>query len=242
MGLDRFIHAVRALRDDTEDVVARLELPAGQYALNVHQYALGVYEAFLRRFYRPMDGRIGAVAMNPGRNGAVQTGIPFTDEPWARQLGLDVPGLRGTPSRPLPAGTQEMSGRRLLAWAEHRFGEPRRMYDRIVFYITCPIAVLTRDPVRNVPLPDLKGANARRVFGLIQRHARRLVEASGVDGVLLLGRYAEKVWDALEDAPELPVARTFHPAAHVSRQRLHGAWDEAYSSLRPPKRSRETPT
>lgn len=233
VDVDRFLEEVRRLSDATDDLVPRLALPAGQYALNVHSYAVAPYEAFLRRWYDDDRARVGAVAMNPGRNGAVQTGIPFTDLDWARQVVPDFDDRLGEPPRPLPEGARETSGRRLIAWAARRFERPASMYGHVVFYITCPLAVLAEEPVRNVPLPALRVANRRLVDELVVRHLPELVDASGVAGVLLLGRYAESVWDATEDRrlDDFPVARAYHPAAHVSNADFFASMDAAFDDV-----------
>ena len=101
MDLPAYLEAVRALARDADQVVQDLRLRKGQWALNVHAYALPGYEAFLQRYYRDPRPRVAAIAMNPGKNGAVQTGIPFTD--WPRGLEL-VPDLAERVDRAAAAG------------------------------------------------------------------------------------------------------------------------------------------
>ncbi len=231
MHVGRFLTEVRRLSDATNDLIPRLDLPDGQYALNVHSYALAAYEAFLHRWYDDDRARVGAVAMNPGRNGAVQTGIPFSDLDWARRVVPDLDARLDAPPRPLPPGHRETSGRRLIAWAERRFATPEAMYDHVLFYITCPLAILAEDPVRNVPIPELRVANRRLVDRLVVDHLPRLVEASGVSGILLLGRYAESVWDTGSGLDGLPLAHTYHPAAHVSNDDYFASMDAAFDDV-----------
>lgn len=231
-----YLRAVRALARDADRTLERLELPKHWRALNVHSYALPAYEAFLRRFYATPERRVAAIAMNPGKNGAVQTGIPFTDWPRAQEL---VPGLGERVDRAAVADLRphrEQSGRRVYAWGLARFGGYEALFREVLVLLTCPIAVLEGAGTRakNVPLDALPRREGRKVLDLIAAHAPRLLEAARPRGVLLLGAYAEGVWQVLRErgaAPALPVARALHPAAHVPDPAWRRAMDAAWRRL-----------
>jgi hypothetical protein len=222
VDLPAYLAAVRALARDADRVAASLQLRKGQRALNVHAYALPAYEAFLERHYaRPgaKPGRVAAIAMNPGKYGAVQTGIPFTD--WPRGLEL-LPDLEKLVDRSvgLPPAHREQSGRRVYAWGLKEFGSYEAFFDHVLVLLTCPLAILQGEGARavNVPLDALPRKQGQQCLDLIVRHAPALFAAAQPRGVLLMGAYAEGVWQALQEhgvAPALPVARALHPAAHL---------------------------
>jgi single-strand selective monofunctional uracil DNA glycosylase len=217
--LPAYVRAVRALARDADRVAASLELRKGQRALNVHDYALPAYEAFLERYYSSSEPRVGAIAMNPGKFGAVQTGIPFTD--WPRGLEL-LPDLEKRVDRSvgLPNPNREQSGRRVYAWALQRFGSYDAFFREVLVLLTCPLAVLEGEGTRvtNVPLDQLPRKEGQKCLDLIARHAPKLLAAAEPRAMLLLGAYAEGVWQVLQEkgtAPAIPVARALHPAAHL---------------------------
>jgi hypothetical protein len=236
VDLPAYLRAVRALARDADDVVADLRLPKGQRALNVHSYALPAYEAFLTRFYSDAAPRVAAIAMNPGKNGAVQTGIPFTDWPRGEELLPDLARLVDRTAVALPKANREASGRRVYGWGELRFGSAEGFLREVLVLLTCPIAVLEGEgtKVTNVPLDLLPRPQGRKCLDLITEHAPALLEAAQPRGVLLLGNYAEGVWQALQEAgaaPPLPLGRALHPAAHVPDPEWHASVDRAWARL-----------
>jgi hypothetical protein len=219
VDLEAYLRAVRALAADADEVAASLALRKGQRVLNVHAYALPAYEAFLRRYYASPRPRVAAIAMNPGKYGAVQTGIPFTD--WPRGLDL-LPDLESLVQRPpgLPKAHREQSGRRVFGWGLERFGSYEAFFEEVLVLLTCPLAVLEGEGPKatNVPLDALPRKEGQKCLDLIVRHAPSLLAAAQPRGMLLMGAYAEGVWQALQErgvAPALPVARALHPAAHL---------------------------
>jgi hypothetical protein len=219
VDLPRYVRAVRALARDADDVAAELKLKKGQRVLNVHSYALPAYEAFLERYYASPRARVAGIAMNPGKFGAVQTGIPFTD--WPRGLEL-LPDLAKRVDRSvgLPNSNREQSGRRVYAWGLKRFGSYEAFFEEFLVLLTCPLAVLEGEGARttNVPLDKLPRPQGQKCLDLIVEHARALLDAAEPRGMLLMGAYAEGVWQALGErglAPAIPVQRCLHPAAHL---------------------------
>lgn len=220
VDLHGYLRAVRALARDADNLAESLALPEGQRALNVHSYALPAYEAFLERYYASPEPRVAGIAMNPGKFGAVQTGIPFTD--WQRGLELlpDLEKLVDRAAVDLPRPHREQSGRRVYAWGLKRFGSHEAFFRNFLVLLACPVAVLEGEGARvnNVPLDRLPRSEGKKCLDLIARHLPRLFEAAQPRGVLLMGTYAEGVWQVLTEqgtAPKLPVARALHPAAHV---------------------------
>lgn len=235
VDLPAYRKAVRALAQDADDVAAALKLKKGQWVLNVHAYALPAYEAFLAKYYATPGPRVAGIAMNPGKFGAVQTGIPFTD--WPR--GLEVlPDLEQLVARPadLPPAHREQSGRRVYAWGLQRFGSHEAFFQHFLVLLTCPLAVLEGEGARvnNVPLDALPRKEGQKCLDLIIRHAPALFAAAEPKGVLLMGAYAEGVWQALQErglAPAIPVAKALHPAAHLPDPQWIADADRAWSKL-----------
>jgi hypothetical protein len=232
--LDDYVAVVRDIAREADRVAPRMRERPGDVVVNVHGYALAAYEAFLRRQYADGRPRLLALSMNPARNGAVQTGIAFTDAPTARGL---VPGFDRLVRRPPALVTErvEMSGQKLQAWARAEFGGVEGLYERVLFPIACPIAVL-RGPNRlNVPLPALRGRARQAADAFYEANAPRLVRAARARGLLFLGDYAARRWKRLAasspDLARLPVAVTHHPAARITNARKYSDWTRALSSL-----------
>jgi hypothetical protein len=219
VDLPAYRRAVRALARDADEVVAAMKLRKGQSTMNVHAHALPAYEAFLERYYADAHPPVAAIAMNPGKFGAVQTGIPFTD--WPRGLEL-LPDLDKLVDRSvgLPNPNREQSGRRVYGWGLQRFGSYQELFRHVLFMLTCPVAVLEGQGTRvnNVPLDQLPRREAQRCLDLIVRRVPALLKAAQPKGMLLLGAYAEGVWSALQaegQAPAIPAVKGLHPAAHM---------------------------
>ncbi|MGQ0535030.1 MAG: uracil-DNA glycosylase family protein [Methanobacteriota archaeon] len=238
MDLPGFVKEVRALSAAATGVAERLSLRSGEQAVNVHAYARAPYEAFLARHAAGRRRRpVVALAMNPGKNGAVQTGIPFTDVEMASRILPAFPELVERYRARLPPPGKEPSGRRLYRWGAARFGSEDAMLADLQVLITCPVAILGRGKngaLVNVPVEGLRGENDRVVTDMIQRHAPRLLRAARPRAVLILGNYAERVWDGMVErgtTPDVPVAKAMHPAAHVDDATWSASADSAYRSL-----------
>lgn len=233
--LEAFVAAVRAQAADASRLMRRLRLPAGVSGLNVHAYGLAAYEAFLRRHHADGRPRVLVLSMNPGPNGAVQTGIPFCDLPMARAL---VPGFDAlVPRRPAWAASEraEMSARKLLAWAVRDLGGEEAIHGRILFAMTLPLAFLRRGRnVTNVPVPALPASCRGPIDAFLGRNAAGEILAAGPTGVLLMGDYAAHVWEIARRHPDLAAIRALrvpHPAARIGNAAKLDAWSAALRAL-----------
>jgi hypothetical protein len=222
-----FLEASRLQARDASRVARRLRLPAELRVLNVHAYGFRAYDAFVRRHYGDGARRVVALSMNPGPHGAVQTGIPFCDVGMAREL---LPGAAALARCPSWARSErpEPSGRKLWAWAASSLGGRHALYERILFPMTVPIAILRMPARTNVPLPALPVHARREIDAFLERHAAAEVRLARPRGILLLGDYAAHVWTIVArqapDLARLPVARVPHPAARISDAEKLGAW------------------
>lgn len=236
VNLPAYLQAVRALAADADQVAGELHLKKGQRVLNVHAYALPAYEAFLAKYYAAPTPRVAGIAMNPGKFGAVQTGIPFTDWPRGLELLPDLEQLVDRKAVELPKAHREQSGRRVYAWGLQRFGSYEGFFEHFLVLLTCPLAVLEGEGARvnNVPLDALPRKEGQKCLDLIVRHAPALFAAARPRGVLLMGAYAEGVWQALQErglAPAIPTAKALHPAAHLPDPQWVADADRAWGKL-----------
>jgi hypothetical protein len=246
VDLPRFLRAVRALAREADEVAAGLKLRKGQWALNVHSYALPAYEAFLERHYTRAHPGVAGIAMNPGKFGACQTGIPFTDWPRGQELVPDIDRLVDRGAVKLARPHREQSGRRVYLWGLRQFGSYEQFFRSVIFLIPCPVAVLEGEGARinNVPLDALPRTEGRKCLQLIRDHAPALLAAAQPRAMLLLGAYAEGAWQVLQEdgtAPKIPVARALHPAAHLPDPQwvasAQAAWRKLDRALASPPRA-----
>jgi len=221
--LDRFLAAARATAKAADALVEELAA-RGDVVVNAHTYGWPAYEAFHRRFHAEEPPDLVCLSMNPALHGAVQTGIPFTDAPMARDL---LPGFDRLVQRPPALATErvEMSGRKLRAWADQALGGLHVLHRRILFVTACPVAVLRGPRLLNVPLPALRGRRRRAADAFYQEPK----------GLFLLGDYAGGRWIRIArvhpDVGRIPSTITHHPAARISNETKFHDWSLALSTL-----------
>jgi len=229
-----YLEVVRDVAREADRIAPLLRERRGDVVVNVHSYALPAYEAYLRRYFKRGRPRILALSMNPARNGAVQSGIPFTDAPTARRILPDFDELVPRPKR-LRTERVEMSGQKLLAWAQAEFGGIEGLYERLLFPIAFPLAILRGPNLLNVPLPALRGDARRAADAFYERNAPRLVEAARPPGLLFFGDYAAQRWRRLvAQEPRLasiPFEVTHHPAARITNERKFADWTAALDRI-----------
>lgn len=232
--LDDYVPTARSVARAADELVEELRGRKGDVVVNVHGHAWPAHEAFLRRYYSDGRPRVVALSMNPARNGAVQSGIAFTDAPTARVLLRDFDALVERPPR-LRTERSEMSGQKLRQWAERSLGGLPGLYRRVLFPIACPVAVLRGPRLLNVPLATLSGPERRLADRFYETHAPRLVRAARPTGLLLLGSYAAERWRRVEesttDLASLPHAVTHHPAARMPNDKKWADWTAALKRL-----------
>lgn len=259
MNVEAYLAAVRRQARDASRLADSLTLPPGDRVLNVHAYGLRAYEAFVRRYYGDGAPRVVAISMNPGPNGAVQTGIPFCDVGMARGLLPRFDDL--VTGRPPWAASErvEMSGRKLVLWADAALGGLRGLYRRVLFAMTVPLSVLrvpagtggeqapalrapsrdlsrrARGVPRNVPLPALPRSETAKIDRFLERHAAMEIQLADPEGILLLGDYAAHVWEIVSRVDpvlaRLPCVRVPHPAARIGNAAKIAAWSDGLEHL-----------
>jgi single-strand selective monofunctional uracil DNA glycosylase len=213
LELDAFLDRTRAQAEDADRLRRSLRLAPGDRVLNVHDYGLPSYEAFLRKFYADGAPRIVALSMNPGPFGAVQTGIPFCDTGMARTFLPDFDALVARKPRWAAAERTEISARHLVRWSAAQFGGITHLYGRMLLAMTCPLAILRGERRTNVPLPALPRSEQEKIEAFIARHAPDEIRLARPPGVFILGQWAERVWHIVKKGGPQPgtVARGGRP-------------------------------
>lgn len=231
--LQGFIREAREVARAADALVPKLKERPDDVVVNVHAHAWQPYESFLRKYFDDGRRRVVALSMNPARNGAVQTGISFTDAPTARELLPDFDRQLTRPEQ-LKTDRVEMSGQHIRAWAKQDFGDLPGLYKRILTPIACPVAVLRGPDLLNVPLPLLKGDARKAADAFYEWSAPRLVAAAKAKGILFLGDYAAHRWArAPKPGPlaNLPTVLVPHPAARMANEAKYDAWTNAVRKL-----------
>lgn len=230
-----YLRVAAQLARAADGLVDALSTRRDEVVVNVHGYAFQALDALARRYLSPKQRPVAFFSMNPARNGAVQSGLSFTDAPTARSLFDDFDIL--VPNRPMITRTEraEMSGQRLNEWIQRKFGDHEAFYAQACAPIVCPVAVLRKPGLTNVPLPNLDPPRRRAADEFYEAWAPRLYDAINPRGVALLGTYAGQRWQRLVQAtPRLqktPFVVTHHPAARMRHEDKYAGWDQAWDAL-----------
>lgn len=208
--------------DDLLDDLAPLDFaPPVTHVYNPLAYARESHDLYLDRFGRPPK-EVLLVGMNPGPWGMVQTGVPFGEIDAVREwMGIEAPvGKPETehPKRPVEGfdcTCSEVSGRRLWAWAQDRFGAPEAFFERFFVHNYCPLAFL-EEAGRNRTPDKLAKEERDALFAACDRTLRRTVEALSPRWVVGIGQFAEtRARASLRGQPEereVEIGRILHPS------------------------------
>lgn len=187
------------------------------HVYNPYAYARRGLEAYVKSFAgaRPEALLLG---MNPGPFGMAQTGVPFGDPERVRTwMGLDArveqPAVLH-PKRPVlgfASPRQEGSGKRLWGWAESRFGEPRRFFEKLFILNYCPLCFMVESGKNRTP-DQLPASERARLFEVCDQALREAVDILVPRQVIGIGKFAERrAREALADR-DLPVGVILHPS------------------------------
>lgn len=206
------LRAVR--RFGREAGVLRWRTPSHVY--NPLVYAWSAQRIYLQRFgYQ--RGRVLLLGMNPGPWGMAQTGVPFGDpvvvRNWFRietRLARKLPEQHPRyPILGMACHRHEGSGSRLWGWAQHRFGEPERFFDRFFVWNYCPLLFLQAN--HNLTPQHLNRREAAALAAVCDRALMRVVRLLEPVAVVGIGRYAEQRAQQLL-GERLPLGYLPHPS------------------------------
>ena len=134
--------------------------------------------------------------MNPGPFGMVQCGVPFGEINAARDwMGLNAPVGKPqieNPKRPIEGfacARSEVSGKRLWALFQQRFGTAEAFFAEHFVANYCPLAFF--DAGRNLTPDKLPAAESTPLYAACDVHLRRIVDILQPEWVIGIGRFAE---------------------------------------------------
>ncbi|MEZ5978615.1 MAG: single-stranded DNA-binding protein [Planctomycetota bacterium] len=192
--------------------------PPVAHVYDPSDYARGAAGAYVRRFARAGVPAL-LVGMNPGPYGMVQTGVPFGEVAAVRDW-LGITSGVGRPASEHPARPvdgfectrSEVSGRRVWGWAQERFGEPERFFERFFVWNYCPLAFL-EESGRNRTPDKLPVAERDALFAACDRALAGFVEVLDPAIVVGVGRFAlDRVRAALPEGHGRRVGTVLHPS------------------------------
>lgn len=189
---DALISAARQLSTDVEKL--RFAPPIS-HIYNPLDYAWAPHELYLRRFGKGRK-KIIFLGMNPGPFGMVQCGVPFGEINAARDwMGLNAPVGKPqieNPKRPIEGfacARSEVSGKRLWALFQQRFGTAEAFFAEHFVANYCPLAFF--DAGRNLTPDKLPAAESTPLYAACDVHLRRIVDILQPEWVIGIGRFAE---------------------------------------------------
>jgi single-strand selective monofunctional uracil DNA glycosylase len=138
---DSLVERTRTFANQVDD----LSFSFSGHIYNPLDYAWDVHEQYLRIFV-PFQPDILFLGMNPGPFGMAQTGVPFGEISAVRDW-MQLEGTVGKPPHEHPARPvlgfsvqrSEVSGKRLWALMEHRFGTAHKFFARHAVMNYCPL-------------------------------------------------------------------------------------------------------
>lgn len=237
---DALISAARQLSTD----VKKLRFaPPISHIYNPLDYAWAPHELYLRRFGKSRK-KIIFLGMNPGPFGMVQCGVPFGEINAARDwMGLNAPVGKPqieNPKRPIEGfacARSEVSGKRLWALFQQRFGTAEAFFAEHFVANYCPLAFF--DAGRNLTPDKLPAAESTPLYAACDVHLRRIVDILQPEWVIGIGRFAEtrarsalaasaephpRIGTILHPSPASPAANRGWAAAALLQLSALGCW------------------
>lgn len=236
---DRLIAAARTLSER----VGRLTFgPPVSHIYNPLEYAWAPHEIYLRRFGATPKKFI-FIGMNPGPFGMVQCGVPFGEIAAARDwMGIEAPVGKPSaenPKRPVEGFActrSEVSGRRLWALFEQRFGSASEFFAEHFVANYCPLAFFEQG--RNLTPDKLPTAESAPLYAACDEHLRQVVAALEPEWVIGIGAFAEtraitalagrqvRIGKVLHPSPASPAANRGWSEAATRQLQAQGIWAE----------------
>lgn len=187
------------------------------YVYNPLEYAWDLHCQFLKR-YGGGTKEVLFLGMNPGPWGMAQTGVPFGEVGFVRDwMRLNAPVHKPATEHPkrivdgLACTRSEVSGARLWAWAEERFGEADTFFERFFVSNYCPL-VFMEESARNRTPDKLPTAERERLGIACDQALRATVELLKPRWVIGVGVYAEKQAERVVGDLDLEIGRILHPS------------------------------
>ena len=195
------------------------------HVYNPLAYAWAPQARYLERFGTGPK-RIVFLGMNPGPFGMMQTGVPFGEVAAVRDwMGIQEPVTAPAhqhPKRPIQGFActrSEVSGRRVWAWAQARYGSAESFFSQAFVLNYCPLVFLEAGGKNRTP-EQLPRAERQPLDAACDRHLAACVTALQPEWLIGVGGFAEKRLRALVEGPlldntlarRLKVGQILHPS------------------------------
>ena len=197
---------------------------------NPLRYAAARHFEYLER-YGSGQRAVLLIGMNPGPWGMAQTGVPFGAVPAVRDfLGIDGPVQSPPVEHPkkrvegFACKRVEVSGARLWGWAEQRYGDAARFFERFFVINYCPLLFLDGGG-RNLTPDKLRVDEREPLTAACDRALQRFAAYYRPQIVIGVGAFAEQRAGQALGGMGLRVGRILHPSP-ASPQANRG-WTEA---------------
>ncbi|MCH2136506.1 MAG: single-stranded DNA-binding protein [Phycisphaerales bacterium] len=179
-------------------------------------YARSLHEQYLA-LAQP-NPRALLLGMNPGPWGMAQTGVPFGEVAHVRDfLGIDGEVQQPVgmhPQRPiegLQCARSEVSGRRLWAWGQSRFGRSRVFFKTFFVWNWCPLAFM-EESGRNRTPDKLPAAERSSLEPACDRALCEVVDLLQPDMVIGVGAFAQGRAQRALSGSDIRIGRILHPS------------------------------
>ena len=210
---DALVDAARELSARVE----RLDFAAPvSHRYNPLDYAWAPHEMYLRR-YGANRKKVVFIGMNPGPFGMVQCGVPFGEIAAVRdwmgiEAKVDKPAMEN-PRRPIEGFSctrSEVSGRRLWALFQQRFGTAEALFAEHFVANYCPLAFFAHS--RNLTPDKLPVAEAAPLYAACDDHLRQLVAILKPQSVIGIGGFAEARAALALSGMNVSIGKVLHPS------------------------------
>lgn len=211
------------------------------HVYNPLDYAWAPHEQYLQRFGNGRK-RVVFLGMNPGPFGMAQCGIPFGEIAAARDwMGILAPVGKPAlenPKRPVEGFSctrSEVSGKRLWALFQERFGTAEAFFAEHFVANYCPLAFF--DAGRNLTPDKLPTRESGPLYAACDTHLRELTAILEPEWVVGIGGFAEeraalalresgiRIGKVLHPSPASPAANRGWAEAANRQLSSQGIWD-----------------
>lgn len=200
------------------------------YIYNPLEYAWEPYKRYLEKYADPPK-RTVFFGMNPGPWGMAQTGVPFGEIDAVREwLGIEsAVGRPGTehPKRPVTGfdcPRREVSGKRVWALMQERFGTPDRFFEDHFIANYCPLLFFDEGG-KNITPDKLVKEDREELYRLCDAHAAELIAIFSPRFVIGFGKFAGSRLEAVvASGTGIKVFSILHPSP--ANPRANRGWAE----------------
>jgi len=188
------------------------------HVYNPLDYAWGPHRAYLEKFGTAAPREVFLVGMNPGPWGMAQTGVPFGDVAAVR----DWMGIAGRVKKPqeehhkvvingFASLRREVSGQRVWAWANDRFGSADNFFNRFMVMNYCPLCFLEAGGRNRTP-DKLARRERDELYALCDAALRDSIEVLQPRFVIGIGKFAEARIRSAVQGSDVVIGSVLHPS------------------------------